>query len=124
MNFVITNSFWPALQILTGPLFGDEPVHKLAPSLNKRDHVNMLDILTMAGIFPSKGQARKNWNGPVEIPWGFNQWTVGKHKQVITVWKPIPDPSIHLSLVANHHPMTRIVGGRGSFFFKVRKLAT
>lgn len=47
----------------------------------------MIDVLVIAGIFPSKGQARKNWHGPVEIPGGLSQWVVGKLRNKITILK-------------------------------------
>lgn len=127
MNFIIANKFCtPNLEWIVDDLFGNEPLHKLAPSLNKRDSVNMWDILVMAGVFPSKSQARKNWNGPVEIPWGFNQWTVGKQRTVISIWKPIPDSACHASFwkgsVTDHN--ATVSAPFDEFFFKVRKLST
>jgi hypothetical protein len=57
----------------------------------------MLDVLVIANIFSSKSEARKNWRGPVEIPWGFSERLVGKMKAQITIFKrssivPIPEP--------------------------------
>lgn len=49
---------------------------------------NMLDILVQAGIFSSKGQAKKNgWKDRVEIPDGFSEFIVGKLKHMITILK-------------------------------------
>ena len=47
----------------------------------------MLDILVSAGIFPSKGQARKNGNSP-EIPEGVTEVIIGKKKTRIYIFKP------------------------------------
>ncbi|MCI0564306.1 MAG: hypothetical protein MN733_38015 [Nitrososphaera sp.] len=50
----------------------------------------MLDVLVAAGVFPSKSQARKNWN-QVDIPEGLNRFEgVGKRRLTIFVHKP-PD---------------------------------
>src|SRR6266853_62538 len=35
--------------------------------------VDMLDLLVDLGMFPSRGQARKNWRGPIEIPAGWTE---------------------------------------------------
>jgi hypothetical protein len=52
----------------------------------------MLDLLVQAEIFPSKGQARKNWNGPVEIPPGWSEYhRIGKYRQSVFVLNPIHD---------------------------------
>lgn len=125
MNFIITNEFWDKLPHwwIEREFFGDEPVYKIAKSFNMRHRATMWDILTLAGVFPSKSQARKNWKGEVEIPWGFNQWTVGKQRTVITVWRPMPDPTFNTSvsptqagLVVRNRPWFH-----GSFFFRVSK---
>jgi len=50
----------------------------------------MLDILVQAGFFSSKGQARKNWHGERDIPLGFNVWIIGKHREVLAIWNPMP----------------------------------
>jgi hypothetical protein len=39
---------------------------------------SMIDVLVAAGVFPSKGQARKNWNKAIEVPPGDSMITVGK----------------------------------------------
>lgn len=44
------------------------------------------DVLVMAGVFNSKGQAKKNgWDKP--IPFGFTDERIGKRKVRITVLK-------------------------------------
>lgn len=45
----------------------------------------MIDLLVHVGLFPSKGQARKNWKQETEIPEGFSQFVVGKLKNKITI---------------------------------------
>lgn len=51
------------------------------------DHWIMAHIMTLAGIFPSVGQARKNgWTKP--IPDGFTMLTAGKLKHIICIWNP------------------------------------
>lgn len=44
----------------------------------------MAHLTVRLGIFPSLSQARKNGHGG-EIPWGFNEFRVGKKK--FCVWK-------------------------------------
>ena len=49
--------------------------------------VTMADIMALFGIFPSKGQAKKNgWDRP--IPFGFNSFTVGKLKHTLWIFHP------------------------------------
>lgn len=89
-NAVVMNSFFQ--EWVAGALFPpDEPLFRLSHTLNMKDPINMWDVLVLAGVFTSKNQARKNWKGPVEIPPGFNQWSVGKHRTLISVWMPIAD---------------------------------
>lgn len=88
MNFVVKNEYWDVE--LERALFGDlegrtESVEYIEPG------VDMFDILVTMKLFPSKGQARKNWKHTGgEIPAGFNMWTVGKLKQILAVWVPLP----------------------------------
>jgi hypothetical protein len=51
---------------------------------------SMLDVLVECGIFPSKGQARKNgWKDDKSIiPDGFSEVVVGKKKHCITILNP------------------------------------
>jgi hypothetical protein len=52
----------------------------------------VLDILVHADIFPSKGQARKNWHGITEIPVGCTLLQrVGKKKQDLFVFRAPED---------------------------------
>lgn len=64
--------------------FQDEPV-VLLPTTS-----TMLDILVSLGIFPSKGQAKKNgWEGEkAKIPPGFSEHVIGKLKHRITILNP------------------------------------
>jgi len=82
LNFVVQNQHWfPEIE---PDLFGTEHVQHISPS------INMLDILVQAGFFSSKGQARKNWHGERDIPLGFNVWIIGKHREVLAIWNPMP----------------------------------
>jgi hypothetical protein len=51
---------------------------------------DMLDVLVKCGAFSSKGQARKNWRGPVEISWGWSEFMTSKNKngKLVFAWKP------------------------------------
>ena len=51
-------------------------------------NATMFDVLAQAGIFSSKSDARKNWKGVVEIPWGWSEFTVGKLKHQVFIMKP------------------------------------
>lgn len=51
--------------------------------------INMYDLLIIAGVFYSKSQARKNWKKEIEIPYGYNEFILGKKKNKVCVWKPI-----------------------------------
>jgi hypothetical protein len=55
----------------------------------------MIDLLVSSGFFPSKGQARKNWRGEVEIPPGYSEHEIGqgRRRKVFFVWRPIPWPT-------------------------------
>jgi len=48
----------------------------------------IFDLLVMLGAFPSKGQARKNWQHGAEIPPGFSEFRVGKLRRLLTIWNP------------------------------------
>ena len=53
---------------------------------------DMLSVLVAAGVFTSKGKARKNWHGTIEIPVGTTSFTVGKKNKVdIVVHRPPAD---------------------------------
>lgn len=81
MNYILVNEHRDG--DLEDSLFG-EPVEHLEPNLD------MYDVLVRAGVFSSKGQARKNWKqtGP-SVPPGFNMWTVGKTRKILAIWLPI-----------------------------------
>jgi len=49
----------------------------------------MADIGVMLGMFPSKGQARKNgWGNPIPGGWS-EKLNVGKLRNNVWIWKPI-----------------------------------
>ncbi len=50
--------------------------------------VTMLDLLVRFGFFPSFGQARKNWRGPIIIPDGWSNFIIGKKRRDLAIWKP------------------------------------
>jgi len=54
----------------------------------KPDEVDIFDLLIKIGAFPSKGQARKNWNGPKVIPNGWSHFVVGKLRRDLCIWNP------------------------------------
>lgn len=89
MNFVIKNEHWEADLELA--LFADWD-DKIDPAIVYLEpDTDMFDILVAAKLFPSKGQARKNWKETGrDVPAGFNLWTVGKLKQLLAVWVPLP----------------------------------
>lgn len=65
-------------------LFLDEPVIHIEPG-----EMDVIDLLVAMGVFPSRGQARKNWRGPQEIPSGFSDFEgIGKMRRRLTIWNP------------------------------------
>jgi hypothetical protein len=82
-NFVIDN----------GNLFGDES-HRLfndEPVTILPDGTDFHDVLVRLGVFPSKGQARKDskWGTQQEIPMGFTTWPrVGKLRLRVDILRP------------------------------------
>jgi hypothetical protein len=86
---VLNNHFAPDLcESLFGPLEWDESIIMLSPE-DKRD---VLDLLVEMGVFPSKGQARKNWKGSVTIPSGFSDFAgIGKMRRRLTIWNPMEE---------------------------------
>lgn len=46
-------------------------------------------LLIQLGSFTSLGQAKKNWNGPREIPEGFSEFTVGKLRRKLYILNPV-----------------------------------
>lgn len=51
---------------------------------------DIFDLLVRIEAFPSKGQARKNWNGVKVIPPGFSIIKVGKNRNMkwLFIWNP------------------------------------
>ena len=84
-NIIVSNEFHrPDDQRL---FFSNEECIKISPNST------MLDILVMAEIFPSKGQARKNgWSaGKETIPSGWTEIVVGKLKHKFFILNPTKD---------------------------------
>lgn len=55
----------------------------------------MPDILVLAGVFPSKGQARKDPNWPNAVPMGWTDYQgIGRSKKRITILKPITPKAV------------------------------
>jgi hypothetical protein len=77
MDFVVLNSLFKEEDI---QLFGlDDPVRL-------PETATMFDVLVAAKVFKSKGDARKNWKGSADIPFGFHRFEVGKMKtEIITL---------------------------------------
>lgn len=46
----------------------------------------IIDLLVLTKYFPSKGQARKNWRGPIEIPAGYSEHVIGAGKKNAQFW--------------------------------------
>jgi hypothetical protein len=78
VDFVVVNSLFQETDIA---LFGlDDPVRL-------PETATMFDVLVAAKIFKSKSDARKNWKGSVDIPFGLNRFEVGKMKVEIYTLK-------------------------------------
>ncbi len=76
-NFVIKNEFWD--KKTETHLFGNDPIEYV-------DSFSFVECLVKLGIFPSKGQAKKNKFSDSN---GFNDIIVGKKRIRITYWIPI-----------------------------------
>ena|ERR1700756_5418733 len=52
---------------------------------------DMYDLIVQLGVFPSKGQARKNWKKTNQIiPNGWSEFVVAKHPpRFLYIWNPI-----------------------------------
>lgn len=82
-NFIVDNEFRLGDE---AELFFDGERIILVPS-----GITMFEILVLAGIFPSMGQAKKNWKGERDVPTGFSQILVGKLRNRITILQPTQD---------------------------------
>lgn len=49
----------------------------------------MIDVLLEAEVFMTRSQAKKNFNGKIEIPHGFSKSRHGKKRIEIAIFKPI-----------------------------------
>ena len=83
-NFVIKNENYETEKDLIPRLFDNEDYKLL-------ENVDMYDILKIAGIFSSKGEARKNWKRTKqEIPKGYSEFRdIGKLHNQIFIFNPI-----------------------------------
>jgi len=100
-DFVVETDSWLALpeKVDNDPTFENEshaswidwfrepddtfpvPMHRISSD------ATMLDALVIAKCFRSKSEARKNWKGDIEIPFGFSHFLFGKRKVQITIFK-------------------------------------
>jgi hypothetical protein len=69
-------------------IFGNDENPNPPVNFIKSNQFTMLDLVWELGVFPSKSQMKKNWNGPLLIPDGFSEFTVGKFKKMLTIWNP------------------------------------
>lgn len=89
LNFIVANG--EELHTDASLFFSDKNGKVHEPVIEITSDKDMYDILVMADIFPSKGQARKNWTRTgAEIPKGFTDLTnIGKLRHRITILNPI-----------------------------------
>uniref|UniRef100_A0A6M3IKU5 Uncharacterized protein n=1 Tax=viral metagenome TaxID=1070528 RepID=A0A6M3IKU5_9ZZZZ len=83
-NFVIKNKYFETEKDLIPHLFCNEVYEIL-------EDIDMYDILVIAGIFKSKGDARKNWKRTKkEISKGYSEYKdIGKLHNQIFIFNPI-----------------------------------
>ncbi len=97
--------------VKTDHLVGDECevfFSNLEPAWLAPADIDMLDVLAAAEVFVSRTQAKKNWQGPIQIPVGWSDHEVGKKHVKIGIIKPGPVPTddghqrdyVHNTLVA------------------------
>lgn len=80
---------------IDNPYLDDDDIKAIFPidedvKIIKENEVDIFDLLVKLEAFKSKGQAKKNWNGPKEIPPGFSEFTIGKLKRQLTIWNCQP----------------------------------
>jgi hypothetical protein len=87
LNVVIGQPILLLNQDLIYQFFGKES-YRLMP-----EDCDMYDLLVLLGAFPSKSEARKNWNRTgKEIPPGYNEFKdIGKQKKALYIWNPVGD---------------------------------
>ena len=80
------------LQVQIGVLEADLQAAIFGPcEIVERESADMLDVLVLVGAFPSRSQARKNWENvsrhglPLEIPMGSSLHTVGKKNKRVFI---------------------------------------
>lgn len=81
------------LNVLIGTLSDDLVVAIFGPVEPERVPAdwNMVNVLVLAAIFPSKSQARKNFKGPLDIPFGSHLFTLGKKKLKVFVHRAVTE---------------------------------
>ena len=74
--------------LFAAPVVGDNRGYIREPYKVLPDNATMLDVLVEARVFKSKTEARKNWKGSLEIPWGWAEHQLSKRPTLIITWKP------------------------------------
>jgi hypothetical protein len=64
------------------------PDDELVFTIREDAKKTMLDLLVYLKAFGNKNQARNNWNGPIEIPSGWSEFTVGRQGHRLNIWNP------------------------------------
>lgn len=80
-NFIIANGLEEPMDAAL--FFAPEAVETIGADSD------MYDVLVLAGVFRSRSEARKNWNGTRMFPLGFETFVVGKKKQMIATLRPM-----------------------------------
>jgi len=80
VNFIVNNQY--ATPKFDAKTWGLKPFELLGAD------ATMVDALVQAGLFKSKGDARKNWTKGFDIPDGYSEWLdIGKAKSSIYILK-------------------------------------
>ena len=83
LNIVIRNNHFR--EDMVGLFFRPDDVITFLPETS-----TLADIGVLMGLFPSKGQARKNgWAGEIDGGW-TDERGLGKLKKDLFIWKPLP----------------------------------
>ena len=84
LNIIINNEFYEHEKDLTCLIF-DKEDFVLVDSTT-----DVFDLLVKLDVFPSKGQARKNWTKGSIIENGYNEiLKIGKMHKALYIWKPV-----------------------------------
>lgn len=90
INLVIAGKGWT--QDMEDALFGLGCPGYVRPNrIQPTTALDFLDVLVTAGVFKSKGQARKAGHMSA-FAWGFTDVFMGKLKTRITIWNPAEEP--------------------------------